>query len=70
MDIGTTETLTVNALGGDDAFTVGPGLARADRASIDGGAGVDTFARRPRAGRTSIGGTEIDTLNFDARTSR
>jgi hypothetical protein len=44
MDIGTTERLTVNALGGDDSVTVGPGVVPLLTVNADGGVGVDTLA--------------------------
>jgi hypothetical protein len=43
MDVGTTERLTVNALGGDDSIAVGPGLGALILPTIDGGAGNDTL---------------------------
>ena len=49
MDIGTTETVFANALGGDDVITVGPGLAALTAVRVDAGAGNDTIPPRPRA---------------------
>ena len=43
MDIGTTENLVVNALGGDDAVTAGVGLAALIAITIEGGDGNDTI---------------------------
>ena len=66
MDVGTTENLVVFALGGDDALTAGPGLTGLIAVSFDGGAGADTFNAPASSIVTLVGGTEIDTLNFDA----
>jgi Ca2+-binding RTX toxin-like protein len=43
IDIGTTENLVVNALGGDDTITASNGLAGLIQLTIDGGAGNDTI---------------------------
>jgi Ca2+-binding RTX toxin-like protein len=43
IDIGTTETLVINANGGDDVITAGNGLAGLIQLTIDGGAGNDTI---------------------------
>ena len=42
LDIGTTENLVVNGLGGDDTITAGNGLAALIQLTLDGGAGNDT----------------------------
>jgi hypothetical protein len=71
MDIGTTENLVVNALGGDDSVTAGVGLAALISITIDGGAGNDTIAGgdgadtlRGGAGNDIItGGAGFDTLD-------
>jgi Ca2+-binding RTX toxin-like protein len=67
MDIGTTEALVVNALGGDDVVTAGANLAALiPGVTIDAGAGADTIISTASTNATVIGGTEIDTLNFNA----
>jgi Ca2+-binding RTX toxin-like protein len=43
LDIGTTESLVVNANGGNDTFSVGNGLATLIQITVDGGAGNDTL---------------------------
>jgi Ca2+-binding RTX toxin-like protein len=43
LDIGTTENLVLNAMGGDDIITAGNGLAGLIQLTIDGGAGNDTI---------------------------
>src|SRR5438105_4086416 len=43
LDIGTTESLVLNANGGDDAFSAGNGLASLINLTVDGGAGNDTI---------------------------
>src|SRR5207342_2713832 len=43
LDIGTTENLTLNANGGDDAFTASNGLATLIALTVDGGTGNDTI---------------------------
>ena len=66
MDIGTTETVFANALGGDDIVTVGPGLTALAPPSASMLAPATTpSARRRRAPLTLDGNTELDTLNFN-----
>jgi Ca2+-binding RTX toxin-like protein len=67
LDIGTTEIITVNALGGDDSLSASTGITGLDSVSFDGGAGADTFATPASLTATIVGGTESDTLNFDAQ---
>src|SRR5262249_9409926 len=43
IDIGTTENLVVNGLGGDDTITASNGLAGLIQLTLDGGAGHDTI---------------------------
>ncbi|HKH18094.1 MAG TPA: hypothetical protein VKA57_11255, partial [Solirubrobacteraceae bacterium] len=43
IDIGTSETLTVNADGGDDSFSATGNLAALIQITVDGGAGADTL---------------------------
>jgi Ca2+-binding RTX toxin-like protein len=43
LDIGTSESLVVNANGGDDSFTGSNGLATLIKLTVDGGAGNDTI---------------------------
>jgi Ca2+-binding RTX toxin-like protein len=65
MDIGTTETVFANALGGDDLVTIGPGLAALTAVRVDGGAGNDTVNSTASSTLTLDGNTELDTLNFN-----
>ena len=65
MDIGTTETVFANALGGDDIITVGPGLAALTAVRVDAGAGNDTISSTASSTLTLDGSTELDTLNFN-----
>ncbi|MEO5822334.1 MAG: hypothetical protein ABIT71_17645 [Vicinamibacteraceae bacterium] len=65
MDVGTTETLLVFGLGGDDTFTVGPNLAALLNIVIDAGAGNDTTNSTASSTLTLNGNTELDTLNFN-----
>ena len=65
MDIGTTETVFANALGGDDVITVGPGLAALTAVRVDAGAGNDTITSTASSTLTLDGSTELDTLNFN-----
>ena len=67
MDIGTTETLQVNSLGGDDQITVQASLANLITLIVDSGAGADTINAFLPAPFTLNGNTELDTLNFDAQ---
>ncbi len=67
MDIGTTETLQVNSLGGDDQITVQASLANLITLMVDSGAGADTINAFLPAPFTLNGNTELDTLNFDAQ---
>ena len=67
MDIGTTEALLVNTLGGDDVVTAGANLAALIPAvTIDRARGRTRSFPRRRPLPRSIGGTELDTLNFNA----
>ena len=67
MDIGTTETLQVNSLGGDDDITVQASLANLITLMVDSGAGADTIKAFLPAPFTLNGNTELDTLIFDAQ---
>ena len=67
MDIGTTETLQVNSLGGDDDITVQASLANLINLTVDSGAGADTIKAFLPAPFTLNGNTELDTLTFDAQ---
>jgi Ca2+-binding RTX toxin-like protein len=67
MDIGTTETLQVNALGGDDDITVQASFATLLNLVVDAGAGADTIKAFLPAPFTLNGNTENDTLIFDAQ---
>jgi Ca2+-binding RTX toxin-like protein len=55
LDVGTTETLSVNLNGGDDTFTAGNGLAGLIQIIVDGGAGNDTITGGDGADRLSGG---------------
>jgi Ca2+-binding RTX toxin-like protein len=63
LDIGTSELLLLNALGGDDSFTAAPGNPLAVIA--DGGAGNDGFTGAEEADNF-FGGLGNDTLNGGA----
>ena len=52
LDIGTTETLTLNANGGDDSISTSGNVAALISLTLDGGAGNDTI----------LGGNGIDTI--------
>ncbi len=67
MDIGTTETLQVNSLGGDDDITVQASLANLITLVVDSGAGADSIKAFLPAPFTLNGNTELDTLTFDAQ---
>ncbi|HEX3318578.1 MAG TPA: calcium-binding protein [Solirubrobacteraceae bacterium] len=60
LDIGTSETMHDNALGGDDSITVGD--VGAYQVTADGGAGNDTLTGGPGA-ETFLGGTGNDTID-------
>ena len=62
LDIGGTETLDVNALGGDDTFTGGNGLAALIGLDVDGGEGNDTL-NGGNGADTLAGGTGDDTVD-------
>jgi Ca2+-binding RTX toxin-like protein len=66
MDIGTTEILEVNALAGDDSISVAPNLAALISVVLDAGAGADTISTSGSSTLTVNGGSEVDTLTFDA----
>jgi Ca2+-binding RTX toxin-like protein len=55
VDIGTSESLIVNANGGNDTFTGGIGLAPLISISVDGGAGNDTITGGDGADRLAGG---------------
>ena len=61
LDIGTTESLTVNMNGGDDTFTGGNGLATLITITVDGGAGNDTITGGD-GNDTLLGGDGNDTI--------
>jgi Ca2+-binding RTX toxin-like protein len=61
LDIGTTENLVVNGLGGDDAITAGNGLADLIHLTLDGGDGNDRIAGGD-GNDTIIGGRGNDEL--------
>src|SRR4029077_7590793 len=61
IDIGTSETLVLNANGGDDVITAGNGLADLVKLTIDGGAGNDTITGGD-GNDTLIGGDGNDVI--------
>jgi Ca2+-binding RTX toxin-like protein len=61
IDIGTTESLVLNANGGDDVITAGNGLAGLIQLTIDGGAGNDTITGGD-GNDTLIGGDGNDVI--------
>ncbi len=66
MDIGTTETLQFNGLGGVDTVNVGANLAALTTISLDLGAGNDVLNTVASSRVIADGGADIDTLNFNA----
>ena len=66
MDIGTTETLQFNGLGGVDTVNVGVNLAALTTVSLDLGAGNDVVNTVPTSRVIADGGADVDTLNFNA----
>jgi hypothetical protein len=66
IDIGTVENVVLNGLGGDDSISAAGGLASLIALTIDGGAGADTLATAASTTAVVIGGSEADTLNFNA----
>ena len=66
MDIGTTENLLVNGLGGNDTFTVNANLTGVIAVTINAGAGADIVNTITSSTVTVAGGTELDTINFNA----
>jgi hypothetical protein len=72
LDIGTTETLIVNGIAGDDSFTVSDlaGVSTLTTVNLNGFAGNDSFTlNKIPASAVAIsvrGGTGADTLNYNA----
>jgi Ca2+-binding RTX toxin-like protein len=66
MDVGTTETLQFNGLGGIDTINVGPNLAALTTVSLDLGVGNDVLNTGPTSRVIADGGADVDTLNFNA----
>jgi Ca2+-binding RTX toxin-like protein len=65
LDIGTTETLDLNTLGGDDTVDVGKGLG-AVKVDADLGEGNDTINARNDTAQTIDGAAGTDTAKVDA----
>ena len=61
LDIGTTETIDINALGGNDSVRGSAGLAALTRLEIDGGAGRDLLVGGD-GDDLIVGGNDIDLL--------
>jgi Ca2+-binding RTX toxin-like protein len=61
-----TEQVAVNGNGGNDTFTVGPDLATIVGITVNAGPGADTIQTTASSILTVNGGTQIDTLTFDA----
>ncbi len=66
MDIGTTEVLEVNALGGNDTVTATTGLAGLTALAFDGGDGDDALRTAASIPATVQGGAGTDAYTFDA----
>jgi Ca2+-binding RTX toxin-like protein len=62
IDVGSTESLVVNANGGDDSFTANGDLAALTKLTVDGGAGNDTL--RGGNGDDSVDGGPGNDLAF------
>ena len=69
LDIGTSETLQLNANGGNDTFIGGAGLAPLISLSIDGGAGNDTITGGDGADRIVGGDDDLITGGKGADTA-
>ncbi len=71
LDIGATETLIVNGIGGSDTFTVNDltGVASLVSQNLNGFEGDDIFNAMafPTSAQSVRGGNGSDTLNYDAR---
>ena len=66
MDVGTTETLRFNGLGGIDIVNVGANLAELTTVSLDLGANNDVLNTVASSRVIADGGADTDTLNFNA----
>ena len=70
LDIGTTETLLVNGIGGGDSFTINnlTGVASLTAVNLHGFDGADLFSVRsfPSIAPSVRGGLGADVLNYDA----
>ncbi len=74
LDIGTSEALTVNGIGGDDSFTVSnlTGIAALATLNLNGFDGNDSFTLPAVAGAVAVnalGGPGADTLNYSTFTT-
>jgi hypothetical protein len=67
LDIGTSELLELNALGGRDSVDVGDGVGRVLATDLAGGDGNDTFRTRNDSVQRIDGGTGADFAQVDAR---
>jgi len=66
LDIGTTETLQINSLAGDDSVDVNNGLAALTKVQVNSGDGNDTVHARNDSAQAIDGGAGTDTAQVDA----
>ena len=66
LDIGTSETLDINGLAGDDRVDVGPGLGALIKVDYEGGDGNDVANIRNDSSERYVGGAGTDTAVADA----
>ncbi|HWT26206.1 MAG TPA: hypothetical protein VN213_22045, partial [Solirubrobacteraceae bacterium] len=66
LDIGSSETLDINGLAGDDSVEVGPGLGALIKVDIEGGDGNDTTSTRNDSAERINGGPGQDAAVADA----
>ena len=65
LDIGTTETLDLNTLGGDDSVDVNKGLAALIKVDVDLGEGNDSIRARNDSSQAINGGAGTDSARVD-----
>jgi hypothetical protein len=66
LDIGSSETLEINGLAGDDNVEVGPGIGALTKVDIRGGDGNDTTSTRNDSAEKINGGAGTDSAVADA----